>query len=117
MVSCLHKDIGISRTLTARVIAVCILTGLNEMDLLTTAEERMSLEENDFQYLSSKPCFSHSLLSSLENRKTSWHVQIPLFHVTLSQLGGAHNLTLFRISFAIGSLCKDMKTPIQQKLP
>lgn len=55
MVSCLHKDIGISRTLTARVIAVCILTGLNEMDLLTTAEERMSLEENDFQYLQYLP--------------------------------------------------------------
>lgn len=73
-------------------------------------------KESDFQCLLSKPCSSHNLLSLLENRKTSWHVQISIFHVTLSQLGGTHNLTLFKISFAVRTSCKDMKTPVQQKL-
>lgn len=96
---------------------MCILTGVSEMDLQTTAKERMFLEkEDDFQYVLSKPYFSHNLLSSLENSKTSWHVLIPIFHVTFSQLGGAHSLTSFRISFSVRTLCKDMKTPVQQRL-
>lgn len=74
------------------VIALWAPTGLDGMDLLTTAKERMFLEkENDFQYVLSKPCFSHNLLSSLENRKTSWHMQTSIFQVALSQLGGEHN--------------------------
>lgn len=43
-----------------------------------------------FQYVLSRPCFSHNLLS-LENRKTSWHVQTSIFQVALSQLGVEHN--------------------------
>lgn len=74
------------------VIALWALPGLDGMNFLTTAKERMFLEkEDDFQYVLSKPCFYHNLLSSLENRRTSWHVQTSVFQVAPSQLGGEQN--------------------------
>lgn len=37
-------------------------------------------------------------------------VQISIFHVTLSQLGGTLSLTWFMISFAVTTICRDVKT-------
>jgi len=82
------------------------------MALLTVAKERMFLqEENDFHYQLSKPCFSHKLLSSLQNRKIDVCISCD------SQSAGARNLIRFGVSFTITTLCKDMKIPVQQNLP
>lgn len=37
-------------------------------------------------------------------------MQIAIFHVALSQLGGILNLTQFRISFAVTTICRDVET-------
>lgn len=62
MVSSVHEDAVSCKTLKETVIALWALAGLDGLDLLTTAKERMFLEENDFQYVLSKLCFSHNLL-------------------------------------------------------
>lgn len=72
---------------------------------------------NNFQYLLSKPCFSHNLLSLLKNRKSILACADTHVSCDSSQLGGVHNLTLFTMSFAIRTLCEGMKTPVHQMLP
>lgn len=73
---------------------------VNEMDLLTTAKERMFLVKgNNFQCMLSKPCFSHNLLCLLKNRKNILACADTHISCDSSQLGGVHNLTSFTLSF------------------